>query len=280
MEETKRCPYCGEEILAVAKKCKHCGEWLEEKPHQDAVTSPRIESKKIPIRVAEDSVDSNDEELFSKNIPLSNTVIQWLFWAAIIGLLITTAHALVPDGDMLNTSIGAGKTRIFAAILNFFSTIPEWIGEVLETFGLVVMLMTLLQILSKMKESFANIFEWLITAICIGTGCSILIDFMDDATPLFIVCVICLAAQYILQIILGIKISTLYTGRINYLGRVIYICGGVECLILLVHSFSFMLVENEDTLYWINFSFLLIDAIVLYCYYLSLKTILLHIEKE
>ena len=31
MEETKRCPYCGEEILAGAKKCKYCGEWLEKK---------------------------------------------------------------------------------------------------------------------------------------------------------------------------------------------------------------------------------------------------------
>jgi uncharacterized membrane protein YhaH (DUF805 family)/RNA polymerase subunit RPABC4/transcription elongation factor Spt4 len=32
MEETKRCPYCGEEILVIAKKCKYCGEWLSEEP--------------------------------------------------------------------------------------------------------------------------------------------------------------------------------------------------------------------------------------------------------
>lgn len=34
--QTKRCPYCAEEILADAVKCKHCGEWLS-KPSQGPI---------------------------------------------------------------------------------------------------------------------------------------------------------------------------------------------------------------------------------------------------
>lgn len=29
---TKRCPFCAEEILSDAVKCKHCGEWLDKQP--------------------------------------------------------------------------------------------------------------------------------------------------------------------------------------------------------------------------------------------------------
>lgn len=34
-QETKTCPYCGEEILDKAKKCKHCGEWLNKDEEKD-----------------------------------------------------------------------------------------------------------------------------------------------------------------------------------------------------------------------------------------------------
>lgn len=45
--ETRPCPYCGEEILVTARKCKHCGEWLEK--------------KKIPCPVCQEEIDEDTE---------------------------------------------------------------------------------------------------------------------------------------------------------------------------------------------------------------------------
>lgn len=55
MDEKARCPYCGEEILAGAKKCKHCGEWLEERDADEKVLSD-VEIKQIAEEAANEVV--------------------------------------------------------------------------------------------------------------------------------------------------------------------------------------------------------------------------------
>jgi len=47
----KKCPFCGEEILTAAIKCKHCGEWLGEKPHVEGNTSGQGRSAVVPEEI-------------------------------------------------------------------------------------------------------------------------------------------------------------------------------------------------------------------------------------
>lgn len=44
---TQKCPFCAEEILVDAKKCKHCGEFLEEKPVVIEQTSKRYKKQML-----------------------------------------------------------------------------------------------------------------------------------------------------------------------------------------------------------------------------------------
>lgn len=56
MSEYRKCPYCGEEILAEAKKCKHCREWLTDQPAN-------------ALNEKMDSTTANREKILVENMP-------------------------------------------------------------------------------------------------------------------------------------------------------------------------------------------------------------------
>ncbi len=74
MNETKRCPYCGEEIKAVAKKCKHCGEWIEQEETTESINSSQSTDE---VEIPQEEVDTEHDKssFFSKKVAVMIGII-------------------------------------------------------------------------------------------------------------------------------------------------------------------------------------------------------------
>jgi len=75
MSETKKCPYCGETIMADAQKCRYCKEWLP------AVVEECADKEPFRVRV-EEIVEEKPihKASIAQSDPLQSSLFKQCFW--------------------------------------------------------------------------------------------------------------------------------------------------------------------------------------------------------
>jgi membrane protein YdbS with pleckstrin-like domain len=112
-EATKRCPFCGEVILAVAKKCKHCGEFLDRAHPADAPGSPGSTTAPAP---------SDTPPAFSLSVSQWDNFWKYIICATIVAIIILAVVILKISPQTASLVIAASVVfAFFAAWLLYLS---------------------------------------------------------------------------------------------------------------------------------------------------------------
>lgn len=203
INNTKQCPFCGEEIQATAKKCRHCGEWLE-----DSVSNTQNQATtEIPFQG--DSNNHKTEVNYLKT-PISDFV-PILFWTGVIATFISMSHQ---SGVCYLTN-----PQKWLQIMQWATYIPEWVADLLS--GLVDTIFAYALYIG-MKQQTRPMSGLLITNIIItiliyiSTLFSGLIKEDDDFG--MIILILTALVAFIVLVMIGIQFIRHFNGLLNKLG--------------------------------------------------------------
>ena len=189
MAETKRCPYCGEEIMSTAKKCRHCGEWLAVEQRQPQKPLPNND---IPAQV---NVAENRKELPNAGM------LQLACWITMALEIISTLQAY--------TATISSRSGILFTIFGFFADhIPDWI--VLIALGVLWCILTMgLRTYCQIRDIGKMPF---IALVCMMIGIcfwGLIVCFVEDDDILIslgLFAILLAVPVSILEFIIGIKL--------------------------------------------------------------------------
>ncbi|MBE6287232.1 MAG: DUF805 domain-containing protein [Mediterranea massiliensis] len=115
MERTKKCPYCGEEVLTEALKCKHCGEWLNKEVTSSDLQQKGRSSGFFYYYFWEPIIKRYFD--FKGKMPLKQYWISNLLVLSLVTLSVTFFLGLLVGLDYINSSLAEVLDTLFSLFI-------------------------------------------------------------------------------------------------------------------------------------------------------------------